>query len=93
MTSDLKNVRQILHDNSSSVGGFLEFILVKRKGARSVKLKVIPVLLPTVSIEGKPWIPSLVSAFRKVGLVSDGLVKSMDPYFALSHPKALSVGV
>ena len=54
--------------------GFLEILLKTHKGAKKARLKrqLVPVLIPSIGVDGSSWVPDAISAFASVGLSLDG---------------------
>ena len=70
--------------------GFLEILLKTHKGAKKAKLKsqLVPVLIPSIGVDGAPWVPLAIAAFEAVGLSLDGPVDG-----ALFRPPTSPEGV
>ena len=56
--------------------GFLEVVLKTHKGAKKARLKnqLVPVLIPSVGVDGLPWVSDAVAAFSGVSLRLAGVV-------------------
>ena len=56
--------------------GFLEVVLKTHKGAKKARLKnqLVPVLIPSVGVDGLPWVSDAVAAFSGVSLSLAGVV-------------------
>ena len=70
--------------------GFLEISLKTHKGAKKAKLKsqLVPVLIPSIGVDGAPWVPLAIAAFEAVGLSLEGPVEG-----ALFRPPTSPEGV
>ena len=67
--SDLSCVEDIVHDLDDT-GGYLDIRTSIHKTSRSVqkKTRYLPIVIPTIGVNGECWVPDVENAFEPVGL-------------------------
>ena len=73
--SDLACVEEVVKDFDSS-GGYLEIRTAVHKTSRSIqkKVRLLPIVIPAVGVNGECWVQDVESAFERIGLKLEGRI-------------------